>query len=320
MKLTHLSEVNKAIKPQIQPKRNPFSSFKLGIGSLALLSAFTFGSMAFPGHIAAQPVKTAAESPFDTVRKSPHFSFLRIRGLGGYAANPIREMRNVPLVIRTVSENLNGTDDPITSSTVSFPSGIYLGLFGLDLNVGPGVYFYKDRFAVEVGVGAELPLIIFSDKHKRTIEEHTYSPYYYRSWYDVAPAITLGPSLYLKPYLSAEVKTRISSWCIAGLGYTMSKEDFVARNGTEGSAGYGDPKGTLKVYNEFDLVDMTVGMPYAFFGYYTPETGMVHVYFGFRHILTEKLSDLARQGEFVYRDFALAIGVRCGNLAFPRAW
>ena len=319
MKLTHLSEVNKATKPQIQPKRNPFSSFKLGIGSMALLSAFTFGPMTFPGHIAAQPVKTAAESPFDTVDKSPHFSFLRIRGLVGYRANPIREMRNVPLVIRTVKENLVGTDDPITDKPVSFPSDFYLGIFGLDFNVGPGVYFYKDRFAVEVGVGAELPLIIFSDKHKRTIEEHTYSPYYYRSWYDVAPAISLWSFLYLKPYLSAEVKARISRWCTAGLGYRISKEDFVARNGTDGSAGFGDPKGTLKVYNKFGLVDMTVGMPYAFFGYYTPETGMIYWYFGFRHILTEKLSDLAKQGELVYRDFALVLGMS-GNAAFPRGW
>ncbi len=311
MKLTHLSEVRTAARPQLQPKRNPFSSFKLFAGSsLALLSAFTFGSMTFPGHVAAQPVKTAVEPPFDTAGKSPHFSFLRFRSLVGYRANPIKEMRDVPAVIRTYKDK-HLTDQLIANSTVAFPPDVDLGIFGLDFNLGPGIYFGKDRFSVEVGVGAELPLIIFSDKKKHTIVVETYAPYSNLYWYDVAPAPSLGSSFYLKPYLSAEVKTRIASQCSAGLGYRISKEGFVARNGTDNLES--------SVYNKFDLVHMNVGMPYALLCFYLPGAGSVYTYLGFRHILTEKLSDLARQGEFVYRDFALALGMS-GNVAFPRGW
>jgi hypothetical protein len=71
----------------------------------------------------------------------------------------------------------------------------------------------------------------------------------------------------------------------------------------------------------FNLVDMTVGMPYVLFGIYpafmqdgnAPNTLVkgrcVYLYFGFKHIISEKLSDLARQGDLDYSNFAWSLGI-----------
>jgi hypothetical protein len=239
-------------------------------------------------------------------------SFLHAKNWLGYRANPIREMRNVPLPIRTVISGDVGSGVPIMDSTIQFPPDVDLPLFGLDLGIGPGVSFFRDRFSVEATGGAEFT-IIFTNERKRTIPQDRCTDYW--SWYDVAPAIQLGPSLGLKPYVLAELKARAPGGLVAGIGYRVSFEDFIGRNGCDGVAGWGDPRGVFKEYGKFELVSLLVGMPYVSFGVSSPglEDGeSTHFYFGFKHIISMEASDLARQGEFVYRDFSLAMGVICG--------
>lgn len=279
----------------------------------------------------AQKAKPATPAP---APKLTDFSFLRFMFGTGVRFNPIREMRNVPLEIRHIpvypddiwkghSSGFDTSWSRPMNGTIKLPSDVKL-LFGF--NLGPGFSFNNGRFEIEFGAGADLSIftcrLIERNYLKNDRATAGDSLNYERvagtalTWYTVVPRFcwyTIAPHCYRKglsrlgisPYLSTEMRLKNSKNFVIGLGYLLSKEDYVSRSGWDRYDSYA-------IYRQFDLVDLTVGTPYLLFGIATEYDNRpltLGFYFGFRHIIKKQLSDLAKQAELGFRDFACIFGI-----------
>ena len=315
-----------------QPKR-PF--FKLA--TVALLAGLAVGAMALPKHAAAQETRQAAADT--SAIKITNFRFFRVLLFTfGLRLSPIRELRNVPPEMRYVPVHpddigIAGYPDSSWSrpiyGTVNFPSDVP---FFLDLNLGPGVYFNRGKVVAELGAGAEVSIFT------RTILERNYlfdgkpvagdSLSWERgygtalTYYAVAPSLSLPHTVHylkfcIKPYLFAEIRRRVSTKCLVGLGYRLYQENFVSRSGW-------DRYDSFKQFREYRLANLTVGMPYVLVGTEVESdlenpnsrAGHMYLYIGFKHMIKAELSDLAKQADFVSRHVALTFGVSTNMVIF----
>ena len=233
----------------------------------------------------------------------------------------IKEMRNVPPAISLQPAN---TPDS-AKSKADFPNE--LGLL-VDFSIGPSWYFTRQKIAIDAGVGAGL--FFFSPK---TVWPTT------TTWYVVRPILSLSGrdafGVGVKPYVSLEARKIVNfrgSDIGFGLGYRVMEDGYNLENGTydksqdyEAARRAGVNPYTTK--GNFNLAYMTVGMPYLVVN--TFENPLEHImtggfYIGLKQIITKQLSDVARQGDLVYNNPALVIGVGCSfdfsrdKVDFPR--
>ncbi len=296
--------------------------------------------MAFPKPLAAQDDTTAVSAASSNAAGAKsariYYSYLRSRWGFGYHDCAIKEIRNVPVVVRDVPVHPDdlGTADsswakPIGDATVKPPSD-YMFLF--DFNTGPGASFKNGLIMAELGAGANFVLSYVERKERNYLGGSPNDSSGYErgwgaalTWYGVVPAIH-GDYMAIKPYLFAEARAMLSKKIGIAAGYRVYKDDLTAKNGWDRYDSY-------DIYKTFDFIDLVTGMPYVAvnfsLGSYETRSGThsslcyedmsciyLSLYAGFRHLISKRIHGVAKGADFILNSPAWAFGVSL-NMARP---
>jgi len=219
----------------------------------------------------------------------------------------VGKIDNVPLVIRDVPAH---PVDVIRRGSVARPieddnTELHTKVSVVDCNVGGGIYFFEKIARVGCGVGLELAM---GDRPK--IEQN----------YEGSSKMTGAALTYYSvghyerrlftPYLFAGAKIDITERIGFDFGYKVYKEEINAHNGWDRYSRFEQWKG-------FELIDLTVGIPYLSLNYDHPmdfdDPLRFSFYIGLRQILEKEETELAQQMDIEYKDPAIFFGLRFGR-------
>lgn len=117
-----------------------------------------------------------------------------------------------------------------------------------------------------------------------------------------------GGNWLIRPSLFSELEFDISKDKSLTLGYKVYQENIVAENGWSSE----EPE----TYKAYDLASLIVGSPYAslkFKNFF--EGAYASIDFGMQHIISKDFTDLGKEADIKFNDFAFFLGFRLGGEA-----